>query len=304
MTVIDRVMNNEEMFAHAADFLKPINRHGIMAMPYARGPLGNSTFTIGLDSSSEVLRLWPGTATMNIVDMDNVPSPQIVLRCTEGDHAINVPVEVGSGSIYWSSRKAPVVNPNALVSTTFPSGTTFDYAKEWTKTEPNRTGRFSWKNTVAVTVPAFDNSFLIGYDEVKCFISQLPEHAASVKEAHRMLRPLGVGPKARRQGEWFFAPCSQAEVKTLQDHMKRSKGNRIHADSKKLTPIERGSTHCMTNYVTIGETHFVRGEIIDTRALRHHSLNLEGWHRVVRNNEITAQEDRQDAARSTRTRWD
>ncbi|MFX0033072.1 MAG: hypothetical protein ACFE9P_10435, partial [Candidatus Hermodarchaeota archaeon] len=66
--------------------------------------------------------------------------------------------------------------------------------------------------------------YLVGMDETHLFISELPQEGAinKVKEAHKVLKPEYIimsekdNQRIRRQGEWFFVPVTEKELKLIE----------------------------------------------------------------------------------------
>lgn len=322
--MIDEILPTKDVYYKTADFLDEIKAHGIMAQPYVRPPLGDAVLCIGMDAASEVFMVWPGTATLTIVDKALMPSPQIVLRAQEGDHTLSfkktVSLKWSKDNHPWKNRLSEALNKldqdsfdslskakrlnlfnlaaqltgtRNIVNVTLPPNTKFsdDFANSTLEVNFAKK-KIMWTHAVTAQVPTFDNYFLIGYDEVKCFISQLPRPVTSVQDAHAALRPEGLVKGAVRQGEWFFNPCSKAEKQIINESRNR----------RTKTPLERNSTHSAEETVEINGVMYARGEIHDSRSLRHQKMILDDWHRVIRNLEVNVQENRQENARPAR--WD
>lgn len=185
--------------------------------------------------------------------------------------------------------------------------------------------------TVVVTakIPASVQHFLVGRDETSQFICVLPRKVSSIEDAHKALRPKGVPATAPRQGEFFFVPARR-EIVTRLTAWAAENGENISLAKSRFgssrrpvgSPLEQGSTHraehmlqaeIVDNQVTAirdpqrfrtGPTNrgtiFVRGTIRDGRAGHHSPLQLDGWHRVVRNLEVQPTVAQEQARQSRR----
>lgn len=146
--------------------------------------------------------------------------------------------------------------------------------------------------------------FLVGMDECHLFIAQLTGGATSVRQAHDNLRPRNVPSgktakkrKIKRQGEWFFTPATDSEIKEINEHIAThgaEKNVRIGPRGRWM----RGRPHMVTESVVLNtrrrvegardttfapvEIEYVRGRIVHPD---HHALHLDGWHKVDMNTE-------------------
>jgi hypothetical protein len=133
-----------------------------------------------------------------------------------------------------------------------------------------------------------EQHFLAGLDETKYFICALPTKPKSVVDAHNILKPEGISNKAVRQGEWFFDPATKKELKSINNKIARTGSDfrhNVHAGNN-----ERlfSSSHFSRDLIKIEDETFVCGIIHDSHlnGLAHKPLILNGWHRLVRNNEV------------------
>ena len=183
----------------------------------------------------------------------------------------------------------------------------------WGKRDPETGKRYSW---VERTTPKEERRLLIGMDERHLFISQMPDDQkpSSVRQAHENLAPAGIpGTKKRRkkekiirQGEFFFVPCTQEEIKLIKDRIKltgtekkaalgsdgqgrgvRGKPHRVKERIRINIKSEddfrdvRGVRRLLSR-TTFGWTSFVRGWV---RHADHKTVKLRDWHRVSSNTE-------------------
>lgn len=142
----------------------------------------------------------------------------------------------------------------------------------------------------AVIQPTFGRyqgqSFLVGMDETSNFVCRLPQPVKTVQEAHEILKPLGIGDHAKRQGEWFMTPkeicaCGRALPKTVEE------GN----DTGHYIQSNRSlgeTTHRAEESFRCSSRVFARGFIADERVGRHAPLNLgTTWHEAQHNTELS-----------------
>jgi len=344
MSVATEELTIEKISNLTKEKIKPLRDIGLMALPYAHGPLGKNIFTMALDQDSEVLRFWTGTADLKVVDTTTEPKKQAVIRVVESGHTLTFKCLVRRGTINYAQidttqqniiDRAQKITPGLLqrlINTTLPPKTIFKVANA--KTVLTNRGnfhdvevgeRFDCYITIEATVPAFDDSFLIGYDEQKCFISQLPVHVNKVKDAYKVLRPEGVSPKALRQGEWFFNPIKDpaliAKLNKIEEKqapaadrrgltgldtmfardyyvkLRNKLGTQHVTPSSILRSLARGSSH-HANYIDHAGKRYVKGSVVDSRKARHAPLEIKTWHEVIRNLEkvmpVTARPRRWD----------
>lgn len=134
----------------------------------------------------------------------------------------------------------------------------------------------------AITVPKTENHLLIGIDEVAHFICGLPEKPENVRHAHEILRPKGIAADCKRQGEFFFKPCTRAELRDIKDALNNGKFPRDRT-------LEYLSSHRSPCALKLDKTMYANVLVYDNRNGRHEPIVLEGWHKVVRNNEIVVE---------------
>lgn len=156
--------------------------------------------------------------------------------------------------------------------------------------EPGREYTVSiWDNKKADWVyhtqrsPNFIRKYLMGMDESHLFIAELPNNLGpinKIKDAHKILKPNNVLEKEKntnrikRQGEWFFIPATLKEVELIEE-------NSILIEKKTRLPSS-GNSHIADQLINIQENQFVSGKITH---VEHKTLKLQGWFKVIRNNE-------------------
>jgi hypothetical protein len=123
---------------------------------------------------------------------------------------------------------------------------------------------------------------LVGCDERQLFMCELPKACTSVKQAHEALRPKAVPKETIRQGEWFFVPATDRELDNIKLGLR---GN--HVVVRRNEAINRyiaraGKPHVVDEILPFGGV-FARGGV---RHPDHKTIQLRGWHRVVKNLEV------------------
>jgi hypothetical protein len=136
--------------------------------------------------------------------------------------------------------------------------------------------------------PNFLRKYLIGMDESHLFIAELPNNLGpinKIKDAHKVLKPNNVLEKEKktnrikRQGEWFFIPTTQKEIELIEDN-----SNLIEKKMPLRSNVRRSrNSHIADQLINIGEEQFVSGKISH---IEHKTLKLQGWFKVVLNNEV------------------
>lgn len=289
---------------------------GMAAQRYARPPVGKSIYTMSTGQKSDKFRFWLGDAEVTVaVDKNH---RQAVLTVHEEERWIE--------DIVWGPSSMPrtrILNQATFVpdsdrslvykfftisaedfSHTPVTGTTIQAAFEWEGyrvpmnnsfgRRPYRIGDSAYQ--VCQHAPETTTAFLVGIDESSHFISQLPELATSVEEAHEILKPEGLGDNYLRQGEWFFVPVTDPlVVEDLDDRLRRSLNRR---GSAAFGEMERHSSHQGIAVTAYGGRYAI-GPIIDTRKGHHKLLMLDGWHKVMRNTEVVVKQ-----AADPRWHWD
>lgn len=284
--------------------VKSLQRFGIQAAAYRRPPTGPDIFALSIQPRSQagVVTINQGTASVEVFGSRKLRQAAVNVRENGRKIVRNVKV---------IRRVIDHINPPGrdeqirLLTSNFP--VTMPSNTRWTvkditctrhdvQTVREHGGYLNtydiWKIKGTVTARVIrrtELSFLIGMDETHHFVAPLPKKVASVKEAHKVLRP-DVKRGSLRQGEWFFEPVSdEALIKTLNGH----------ADARMYRRQGRfrlgGTTHFAMTHINLvhrrqGDKRkakhlYVRGDIIDGREGHHAVLFLPGWHRVVRNKE-------------------
>jgi len=130
--------------------------------------------------------------------------------------------------------------------------------------------------------------FLVGMDETSNFVSRLPKRAATVEEAHEILRPASAATSTIRQGEWFFQPTDVCTV--CKEPLSMAGMDGVHDLSGDIHLGNQygigGTSHVAQFYTEHRGTAFVKGQIRDDRPGRHAPVELgDQWHQVIRNTE-------------------
>lgn len=293
-----------------------LNSAGMVAQRYARPPVGKSIYTMSTGQKSDKFRFWLGDAEVTVaVDKNH---RQAVLTVHEEERWIE--------DIVWGPSSMPrtrILNQATFVpdsdrslvykfftisaedfSHTPVTGTTIQAAFEWEGYRVPMNNSFGRRRygigdsayQVCQHAPETTTAFLVGIDESSHFISQLPELATSVEEAHEILKPEPLGDNYLRQGEWFFVPVTDPlVVEDLDDRLRRSLNRR---GSAAFGEMERHSSHQGIAVTAYGGRYAI-GPIVDTRKGHHKLLMLDGWHKVMRNTEVVVKQ-----AADPRRHWD
>jgi hypothetical protein len=298
-----------EIQAATALTVRELTKAGIKVRAYAKNPLsgGNATFSIALDPKNE-LRIWNGEAKVTVVPSTERALKQVVLQVHEKGRTITKVHKLEwqdwdrattlkafrefRATDWWIQRHLGVTLPLGAVY----SITALNRVE---KPQSNPTGQDDYGTvTLQGRVKTTNQSFLIGRDEKSQFISALPRQCRSVVDAHDALRPSSVPKDAPRQGEWFFVPATIAERKLIEASIKaRGSAGIIARDTwsrndniqrNRVGQLEPRSSHRAPCSIIIKSKRYACGLVYDTRPDRHGSLMLGGWHRVIRNREVTS----------------
>ena len=305
-TMMDEVRTNNRTVT------KQLREAGVSVQPYGRNPLYGSSaslFTLSLDPSN-VLRLWAGTAKVNVIPSRDKSVKQAVVQVTERGRTIRREIPIN----FRHYRECPTeeeakrrigryfIQNNLGVS--LPSNAEFSVVSfsPIKGITPDQVERAQWDKVNLGTmviqgkVRATRQNFLVGRDEKSQFVAMLPRKAKSVKDAHESLRPAGVPRTALRQGEWFFVPANRDEKRAIANainrrgiaHPESGRNMRRGRWGERLTQpgeLEEGSSHHAPCSIRVGSYLYATGIVYDNRPNRHGSLMLSDWHRVIRNRE-------------------
>lgn len=268
-------------------------------------------FTIEINEKK--LRLWSGIADIEV--LVSKPQRQAVINVVEAERVVTEEVNLRSirkhrvglepkEKLHVTTKlrdmlidNFPIVFPNPDVVKFRVTELKEVKRTDGLKVEP-QDAYYNFTAKVTATVPASTQSFLVGYDEHDLFISMLPSKPSSVKHAHELLRPPGVGKDAIRQGEFFFQPVN----KTVGEYLDRLIAKRPDFIDDASYPIERQNGQESTHYCVMvtppGKVYrgkqFTIGWVTDRRsrgyrkpAESHHDpLFLTDWHEIIPNLEI------------------
>lgn len=278
---------------------------GINLSLYSKPPEGVDTFIISKGSGipGQIL-VWPGdTDKIKIEIFGDKDLHQAVIVVAEPGRVltrtVNVWLRTRDGSTVENKRSAEaalkrLTKEDFVFPVAMPAGTKFSYGP--ITPVPSSQG-FPLKATCKITATAPDTvqTFLVGVDEMTQFVAALPKKVTSVLEAHAALRPAGLSRGALRQGEFFFDPATEGQIKAIERLIDRGGRPRLNE------PLENFSSHSSSERIVLpgGGGIFVRGKIKDSRTLHHETLVLESWHRLVRNLEVVA-----PPAQERSRRWD
>jgi len=164
-----------------------------------------------------------------------------------------------------------------------------------------------WKTKEIVntwhTTPMSVRKFLAGRDERQLFMCQVNAKATTVAQAHALLKnptvvtAEGKLGRATRQGEWFFLPCSDEQIREIERGIK-SCTIAVHKKTRLPSP---GKPHTAEEYISVPgrklshghavqdrDDIFIRGKVTHAD---HETVAFTQWRRVLRNME-TRQEGR------------
>lgn len=329
MTTVTKI--KEETVAQikerSEEIVEKLASFGIVAATFSRPPVGKNIFMISRDGGQ--IKIWPGGPDVRIKIRGNKRLRQAVISVIEEDREIRV-VRKGSGNTYsymddkelekkyiserwwhtgnWGGPNIPTestfkVNKFTVLTSEQTGGDT-DYGSD-------RRTLYTYELDVTAKIPASEQFFLIGYDEISQFICQLPEQALSVSQAHDILRPEGVPKNAKRQGEFFFVPAEPEVIEKIRKAEARSQKTGLsdgaswygleldssHEAQRLLGLSSTGTrlfnpthhwTHSRSSNMTVpaASTAYAKGQIRDRRKGHHETVMLDDWHRVIRNREI------------------
>lgn len=312
-------------------------KFGVQASLYARPPSGVQKTTFILSQTNGIpgsLLIWPGANTVNLEFLGDAEARQVVLNVEEPKRVLKFNAEVvRSGSqqgtvnydtgafkphaetmIFADIRNYMASNWRRHINIGIPAGSrlgkvTITRKGERPTAEGNSNPYSTFKIEFEVQAPASSFSFLTGIDESSTFVALLPSKATSVEHAHKLLRPKGLTSKAVRQGEWFFQPATKADKELILDEATTPSWISHWDRNKASQPLERQSSHRAEQLRVVrrpasegGDILFAKGTVKDVRSGHHSDLQLDDWHRVVRNREVV-----QVAAQNstvTPRRWD
>ncbi len=272
-------MTNDEIAAKSREIAETLEKAGISASAYGRGPVSKEVASINLDRGR--IRIWPGLAEISIYP--DKRKKQAVVDVVEKARRITRTYELSNYRSELSEeewkQKAKYDFPVWLPNRRFIS----------IELGPIQDDRFrNYRQirsvTTIVSLSGTKQSFLVGVDEKANFICALPKRVTSVAEAHESLRPADVPADAPRQGEWFFVPASKKEQKVIYNYLQRFP-RRFQIQSLEASWIP---THTAP-MVMVNKQRYATGVVYDYRGSgRHEPLVLDGWYRVVRNLERAA----------------
>lgn len=283
----------------SATVVKDLQKAGVNAKEYSRGPLGKHVMALRVaqlrGSTEGNIGIWQAGADFKVYG--DKSWRQAVLRYIEKDHEIDLGRTrlrlAGPDSSYDEGTQINRGNIRSFSLPRLPEDTEFFLAEKPTADPDPWDSRMHAR--LIAKVPDQDQSVLVGMDETYHFIAGLNGHPKTVEGAHRMLRPKGLRRGAVRQGEWFFDPATAAEKEIIFDRLKR-KGYRRNswgaADGVHSMNAADGneSSHVLLTSVIIGGQMYAIGYVYDTRTGHHAPLHLPDWHRVVRNAEIEVED--------------
>lgn len=268
----------------AEELAKELRSAGMKGIPYKRAPIATEIASLSIEGGGTGVRVWPGMAEVTVIS--DRKRKQAVLRLKEGAREITRTYPVRGK--WYDGKEVPDKEMRADARSTFPVFVPKMTFKEVKLGEFIKKNSYDRNVTVTVIAPATSQTFLIGIDESSHFISPLKHHVSSVEAAHELLRPSGVPKDALRQGEWFFVPVTPRELAAINKRLENARydGWNPNASGYAVQPLEEGSSH-QAPVCRIGTKRYACGAVTDMRLRRHSPLVLNGWHRIVRNTELT-----------------
>jgi hypothetical protein len=276
---------------------KELRSTGMKASGYKRSPVAGAGFIV--NSPRNTIRVWKAERA-GLEIRRSKRHNQAVLNVSEdkrtlernSSHTIWLPQKASPGKLRREAASRivgynPLFGAGRRTSSITSTSEELAAAIKQGADEAKRNGwgandrvRATVKVKHKLTAPKQDFSLLVGIDEVAHFICMLPEKANTVKDAHEMLRPGRLPTSTVRQGEFFFKPATNADLRKINA-----------AINKGLMPrnlqLERSSTHSTPCGLRVDGKLYANACIIDSRTSRHAPLPLKGWHEVVRNREVT-----------------
>lgn len=235
----------------------------IVQLDIAEGPLKNRTARGRVVTNLQRFRAYAGhpANALEVVDAD-VSLHQVVLRVDEPERSFEV--RLGRGEVAPEGVDVLRVERGAAV------------------VSRSTTGQV--------------RHFLCGMDESHLFIALLPSLAATVRDAHRALRPslldsleASAPSRAIRQGEWFFVPLREDEEQRVDVLARRTYRVHHRKGIAETAGIRRvGRPHVAEDVVVVRDPSaqedrvYVRGAVVHPD---HKTIVLRGWHRTVPNTE-------------------
>lgn len=297
------------MTAQASEKLaNKINKSGAHAVPYKRRVLRGAGFFLTRTRDAKAIRLWLEEKDADVSMAISKAHQQAVLNVQEDEREIQQSLGMYLAVGGRLSRATLLESPDRLrraileqAEGTHPFVGVDDdkvtvgisdrsLALVRQEIESNHESYYPVYPMVRYTasLPKSDSSFLVGIDETAHFVAMLPEKAATVKEAHELLKPKTLGKGWVRQGEWFFQPVDKDLNMELSEHFLSTHANqslRGMKSSLEFGDNGEGSTHMAPKIIYKGRT-YARGLVEDIVRGKHKTLELPTWHEVLRNREV------------------
>lgn len=312
------------------DLVAELQKCGVRAARYNRGPLGENTFALTI-----LPRHREGVVTVHqnkdaVVRVSGDKSRrQAVVSVLEGGRTVTRTVNASMGNLSIGVKPDREEIEKALRAkfpVIIPGNARWEvgdvqlheqklYRDQYGSSTDDTTGehyRSGWSATGVVTATVrggTTSNFLIGMDETRNFIAPLARPARTVKEAHAMLKPRSLRTKNwKRQGEWFFVPCAEKMKVKLIRMMKRSGWDRMRSYNLggRYGFGQTPTTHEAQSALRVGNKIYARGFITDSRAGHHKALFLQDWHAVRRNREavLKVSREQRNLLQRRRATWD
>lgn len=278
-----------------------LEKAGLNIQPYRRGPFGSGVFSIAKTPSGDGLRVWvPESADIDLYT--DKRKKQAVISVLEKAREVRNNIRIWEikrdwdkyigkdvGKISWDALSE---DAKEYFSQYMTHGTNI-YVPNSRFVPSSLAIEHLYSDNASTIVYIYGvskakrnrNTFLIGQDEEKHFVSVLRKRVYSVDEAHESLRPKGLSKNAIRQGEWFFDPVTKKKERELKKLLQNKNFHFAALEGEhSWRPRNRSSHRAMI--LTEGRDKYVYGPVIDSRKGYHAPLLLDGFHKVVRNREV------------------
>lgn len=267
-----------------------LQKAGIPCEEYKRGPMGTNVFAIAKSQKGDKLRVWQ-PEHVDVTVIADKRKNQAVLQVNEKPRCVRVTyvIYVNPDKYFQAESKLDFVKP-LLKNLSFRGSMSF--SDVWIPncasfTPESVTHGSSGFNKLKLDIRGVartrssKQTFLVGVDERKTFVSVLRQRVNSVTEAHKELRPK-VSSRALRQGEWFFDPVPKHKAVEVMSALVKERQNQKNALVRRKLEGQSSHEAILWNY---GGERYAIGIVKDRRSGYHDSLELNIPHRVVRNNE-------------------
>ncbi len=230
----------------------------------------------------QIYRMFPGDEQVRVhVQGSDRRMEQLVLNVKEPRRSFQV--QIPAGTVRW----AIAAQGDGWLDWLVERG-------DFRRSDVVSASRRRHRVVVRQTTPGSSRHMLLGRDERQLFVAQLPRPAATVRDAHDLLRATDLGDtRSWRQGEWFFRAPTAAERERLEQAIddravyRRCAIDQAFGDRAAATPMSRRAArrahqHMAERMVVARGQVFVRGKV---RHPEHRTLRFPDWVIVLPNRE-------------------